>query len=70
MKQVVLPDAGMCAHDESPKQMAKLILDIINNPELIEKMSRAAMKNRKDVFQSTQIKNLLGVYEKALKKSK
>lgn len=70
MKQVVLPDAGMCAHDESPKQMAKLILDIINNPELIEKMSRAAMKQRKAVFQSTQIKNLLAVYEKALKKSK
>lgn len=68
MKQVVLPGAGMCAHDESPEQMAKLILDIINNPELIEKMSRAAMKNRKDVFQSTQIKNLIKVYEKALKR--
>jgi glycosyltransferase involved in cell wall biosynthesis len=68
MKQVVLEGAGMCAHDESPEQMAKLILDIINNPELIEKMSRAAMKNRKQVFQSTQIKNLLKVYEKALKR--
>lgn len=68
MKQVVLPGAGMCAYDESPEQMAKLILDIINNPELIEKMSRAAMKNRQKVFQSTQIKNLLNVYEKALKR--
>jgi glycosyltransferase involved in cell wall biosynthesis len=68
MRQVVLPDAGMCAHDESPEQMAKLILDIIENPELIEKMSKAAMKNRKLVFQSTQIKNLLKVYDKALKR--
>lgn len=68
MKQVVLPDAGMCAHDETPEQMAKLILDIINNPKLIETMSRAAMKNRKDVLQSTQIKNLLKVYEKALRR--
>jgi len=68
MDQVVLKNAGMRAFDESPEKMAELILHIINNPELIEKMSTAAMKNREQVLQSTQIKNLLAVYKKALKK--
>ena len=68
MDQVVIKGAGMRAFDESPKQMADLILHIINNPEVIEEMSKAAMKRRDQVLQSTQIKNLLAVYKKALKK--
>ena len=68
MDQVVLKGAGKRAFDETPEKMADLILHIIENPELIEDMSRAAMKNRKQVLQSTQIKNLLAVYKKALKK--
>ena len=68
MDQVVLKDAGIRPDDESPEKMATLILDCIKNPEIIEKMSRAAFKNRGEVLQSTQIKNLLKVYEKALKK--
>ncbi len=68
MDQVVLKDAGLRAYDESPEKMAELILEIIEKPELIEKMSKAAMKNREQVLQSTQIKNLLAIYKKALKK--
>ncbi len=68
MNQVVIKDAGMCAFDETPEKMADVILHIIKNKELIEKMSKAALKNRGQVLQSTQIKNLLKVYEKALKK--
>ena len=68
MDQVVLKEAGIRADDETPEKMAELIIKIINTPELIEKMSKAAMKNREQVLQSTQIKNLLSVYNKALKK--
>jgi glycosyltransferase involved in cell wall biosynthesis len=68
MDQVVLKDAGVRAEDETPEKMAELILNCINNPEVIEKMSKAAFKNRDQVLQSTQIKSLLKVYEKALKK--
>ena len=70
MKQVVLPGTGLCAKDESAEEMAKLILKLIKNPEKIEEMSRAAMKSRKEVFQSTQIEHLLEVYRKAISTSK
>ncbi len=68
MDKVILPSGGMRAKDETSKKMAELILKILSEPELIETMSKACFKNRKQVLQSTQIKNLLAVYEKALKK--
>ena len=63
MDQVVLKNGGLRAEDETPEKMAELILDIIDHPAIIEEMSKACFKNRKEVLQSTQIKNLLKVYE-------
>ena len=68
MDQVVIKDAAIRPKDETEKEMADTILEVINNPNCIEKMSRNAFSGRESVLQSTQIKNLLKVYEKALNK--
>lgn len=68
MDQVVLEKGGLRADDETPEKMAELILDVIEHPAIIEEMSRACFKNRSQVFQSTQIKNLLKVYKNATKR--
>ena len=68
MDQVVLKNGGLRADDETSEKMAELVLDIIEHPAIIEEMSRACFKNRELVLQSTQIKNLLGVYKNALKR--
>ena len=67
MDQVVLENGGLRAEDETPEKMAELILEIIEHPKIIEEMSRACFKHRSQVFQSTQIKNLLKVYKNAIK---
>lgn len=67
MDGVVIPGAGKRAKDASPEAMCDLIFDIINHPEQIVQMSKVCFSKRSEVFQSTQIKNLLKVYEKALK---
>ncbi len=69
MDQVVLENGGLRAKDETPEKMAELILDIIEHPTIIERMSEACFKNRNEVLQSTQIKNLLRVYEDVLQAS-
>ena len=67
MSQVVLPGAGLLATDNSPTAMANLILSIIKQPELIEKMSRSALSHQHQALQSTQIQQLLKVYRRAVK---
>ena len=67
MNQVVLPGAGLLAADSSPTAMANLILSIIKQPELIEKMSRSALNHQHQALQSTQIQQLLKVYRRAVK---
>ena len=62
MDQVVLKNSGLRAEDETPEKMAELILAIIEHPAIIKEMSKACFKSRKEVLQSTQIKNLLRVY--------
>lgn len=66
MNQVVLPGAGLLAADSSPTAMANLILSIIKQPELIEKMSRSALSHQHQALQSTQIQQLLKVYRRAV----
>ena len=67
MNQVVLPGAGLLATDSSPAAMANLILSIIKQPELTEKMSRSALSHQHQALQSTQIQQLLKVYRRAVK---
>ena len=68
MDQVVIKGAAIRPDDETPEKMAKTILEVLEHPEKIEEMSKNAFSGRESVFQSTQIKNLLKVYEKALEK--
>ena len=67
MDKIVVKDAAIRPIDESSEEMAKVILDILEHPERIAKMSENAFSHRDTVLQSHQIKNLLGVYKKALK---
>ena len=68
MDGVLLKNAGMRAENETPEAMAALILSLIRSPEKIQQMSESAFKSREQALQSTQIKNLIKVYEKAIKK--
>lgn len=68
MDQVVIEGAAIRPDDETPEKMANVILNILEKPEQIEAMSKNAFEKRDSVLQSTQIKNLLKVYEKALEK--
>jgi len=52
----------------SPELTAAVLTDLARHPERIEKMSRAMLKHREKVYQSTQIKNLLKVYNKCYNK--
>jgi len=68
MDQVVIEGAAIRPDDETPEKMANVILNVLEKPEQIEAMSKNAFEKRGSVLQSTQIKNLLKVYEKALEK--
>lgn len=68
MDQVIIEGAAIRPDDETPEKMADVILNVLEKPERIEAMSKNAFEKRDSVLQSTQIKNLLKVYEKALEK--
>jgi UDP-N-acetylglucosamine:LPS N-acetylglucosamine transferase len=69
MDKVVVKGAAIRPKDETPEEMAKTILDILDHPEKITEMSQNAFKNRVSVLQSSQIKKLLSVYELAISKN-
>ena len=70
MDKVVVKGAAIRPKDETPEEMAKTILDILDHPEKITEMSQNAFKNRVSVLQSSQIKKLLSVYELAISKNR
>lgn len=64
MDEVCLKGAGLRAKDKSIEAMAELIRLVYENPEIVEKMSLEARKNREKVLQSVQIEKLVKYYEK------
>lgn len=59
-----IPDhCGLRTKNNTPNAMAELLDYIFENPELIQAMSRAALRASPSVMQSAQIKNLLNLYQ-------
>ena len=59
-----IPDhCGLRTKNNTPNAMAELLDYIFENPELIQAMSRAALRTSPSVMQSAQIKNLLNLYQ-------
>lgn len=54
---------GLRTKNNTPNAMAELLDYIFENPELIQAMSRAALRASPSVMQSAQIKNLLNLYQ-------
>lgn len=62
MREVV-PRAGSIKAGKGSSEMAKKLDWVAYHPESIEKMSREMLLCRGEIFQSTQIKKLLSIYE-------
>ena len=62
MKESVPEGGFVMADGPSSKQMARALDNIAKNPEMVEKMSRVMLENRKNILQSAQIEKLLAVY--------
>ncbi len=58
--------AGVMSDGPDVDSMAEMLANIIDTPDCICEMSEAALKGRKQVLQSVQIKKLLEVYTSAL----
>ncbi len=66
MKESVPRGGAIMAKSPSVKEMAKALDGLVKQPEKIEQMSREMLNHRKEILQSTQIKKLLEVYQKAV----
>lgn len=64
MQEVVPKHGGIRAIDESVLAMSHCLDQIFEQPKLIQLMSRATLKSRSTVLESTQIKKLLELYSK------
>lgn len=62
MREVV-PRAGSVKAGRTPSEMAKKLDWVAYHPEAIEKMSREMLLCRGEIFQSTQIRKLISIYE-------
>lgn len=63
MAEIIPKAGGVLADGPSSKQIAKALNDLAKTPEKFQEMSKIMLKHRKEVLQSTQIKNLLKIYE-------
>ncbi len=70
MRESVPSGGYVLSDDASPEAMADALDRLCRHPERVEKMSRLMLKNRNNVLQSTQIKKLLDVYQRAIMESK
>lgn len=66
MREVVPKDGSIMAKSPDVKQMVNALNKIFDNREMISKMSRVMLTERKAVMQSTQTDKLLDVYNQAI----
>ena len=62
MTEIVPNHGGLCAKSPTPRAMAKLLLKIHRQPELIQKLSQNLAASEKTYLQSHQIEKLLKLY--------
>lgn len=67
MLEVTTKNGVYLADGPEPKDLAKALTDIYNDPEKIVRMSVAMIKDRNQAKQSHQIKKLLSIYERVKK---
>lgn len=66
MDEIIVQGGGIRPKNNTPREMAKTLVYISKNPEVIAKMSKACLNAQKDVLQSTQIKKLIKLYENTI----
>ena len=62
MKEVVPPGSFIMSKDETPKEMANALNDLLEHPEKIRKMSEIILKHREEVLISRRIKKLEEIF--------
>lgn len=63
MKEIIPRGGYVISEDTSAKAMAGTIVDLIENPEKISKMSKVMLENRDEIRQSKRVRELVEIYQ-------